>query len=1049
MSRTTSKFKTLLAELAYRSGAFLLFRAVHRLLFGPGIRILYYHRVAAECEPGGFGQHPLSAREFENHLSHLRRFYHVIRLEEAAEYLAAGRAFPPNSVVITFDDGYRDNLTVALPLLEKHALPAALFVVTSALDGKPLWFDLVESWFRDTTVASLCLSWIESELNLETPADRLRSSNRVRTALKSLPGGQFPRALAELRSKLRITGRDRQPENSAILTWDELRSMSSSGVFTIGAHTVSHRLLPTLDDEEIRSEIEESCSRLSQELHQSARFFAYPGGAYNSTAQFFVRNAGIVACANQGSGFNPSGSDLTALRRLGAEDMRQSQFTLYLAGWEDLRDAFFRKLEQSRRFVKRFAYRMMESFGLFPLLRHLNRRKILVLLYHGVSHLPSTSSLNDLHVPVEQFRRQMHWLRRKFTPISLSEMIAALEGRAPWPQRAVLVSLDDGYRNNLEIAWPILRESGFQPILFAPTAYIGNERVAWTEDLERRIRATRALGVRLDATWLWLRTFEERRAAFREICLALKRISRGARECTLKDLQDQLRAADGASLPAVNELRLTWEELGAFQREGVDVGSHTICHGLLPLLAPDEIRNEVEGSKRELESRLKTSILAFAYPNGDWNDEVRQEIQSAGYSCAFSAQPGMNGPLTDRFLLHRVPINANDSFGEFMGAVSDFNRCGMKPAPKILEISNYPPPECGWARQTKLLTKELARRGAVCEVVNINESRKIKNSEYVDVQNAIDYVLKVLTFALRGYRLHTHVNAESRKGYLLTLAGNLIARAVGRPAVMTFHGGLPQTYFPRNDSQFLEWAYRLLFLSADSIICNSAEIKQAIQSYGTNGQPIVAVPGFSKQYLEFQKRKLPARMEAFLSGHDPTFFCFVCFRSEYALDALLEGMERFALKNARAGFVWLGFPDKELRQVEAYLDSRKGGRPRNLLLLGNLDHDMFLSLLSRCSAYVRPPACDGVAASVLESLALHVPVIASENGRRPPGVVTFRFGDPADICAKLQYVVEHYETVKHLTQLPDVEDNIERTAAWLLARGTGNKNLIDECAFQN
>src|SRR5262249_18810002 len=157
---------------AYRSGAFLLFRAVHRLLFGSGIRILYYHRVAAENALGGLGQRPLSAREFENHLSHLRRFYHVIRLEEAAEYLATGRSFPPNSVVIPFDDGYRDNLTVALPLLEKHALPAALFVVTSALDGEPLWFDLVESWFRDTTVASLHLGWIESELNLETPADR-------------------------------------------------------------------------------------------------------------------------------------------------------------------------------------------------------------------------------------------------------------------------------------------------------------------------------------------------------------------------------------------------------------------------------------------------------------------------------------------------------------------------------------------------------------------------------------------------------------------------------------------------------------------------------------------------------------------------------------------------------------------------------------------------------------------------------------------------------------------------------------------------------------
>jgi peptidoglycan/xylan/chitin deacetylase (PgdA/CDA1 family)/glycosyltransferase involved in cell wall biosynthesis len=1042
------KLKASIAAIAYRSGVFLLFRLLHRHLYGPGIKILYYHRVAATAPPPGqLGPPPLTAEEFEKHLHHLRRFYNVIRLEEAVEFLASGRAFPSNCIVITFDDGYRDNLTVALPALERQGLPAALFVVSGAIDGKPLWLDLVDSWFRATNVTTLRFGRT-NELSLKTQTERRQSFDHVRSVLKSLPGEELAQALAELRAQLGISGPDRPPDDSAILNWDEVRQLSSSGLMTIGAHTMTHRLLTTLEPEEMRWEIEESCRRLAQELHQPIRFFAYPGGAYNSAAQAVVRNAGLVALAT-GGGFNPFGSDLSALRRLGPEGRRQSQFVLYLAGWEDLRDAFHRKLVRLRRAFKRFVYGTMEFVGFFPLLRFLNSKGFVVLLYHGVSPLGSAAQLNDLHVPVESFRRQMRWLLRKFRPVSLAQAMAALEGRAPLPRRAVLVTFDDAYRNNLELAWPILKELGIRPTLFVPTEFIGGLRTYWAEELEASIKATRALGVPFDDKWLWLRTPEERRSAFWKISIALKRRDPISRENAWKELQVQLSSGGVAGSPNACESRLTWEELRTIHKKGFDVGSHTISHPLLPGLAANEIQHELEGSKSELESRLGTSVLAFAYPNGDWNPEVRHLVEKAGYSCAFSTQPGTNGQHTNRFLLHRVPINATDSFSDFRSAVSGFSRRGLQPARKILEISNYPPPECGWARQTKLVTEELAKRGAVCEVMNINESRKVKSSEYVDVQNGIDYVLKVLGFTLRGYRLHTHVNAESAKGYLLTLAANLIACGVRRPAVTTFHGGLPQRFFPRTDSYFLRLAYRLLFSSAGSIICNSVEIKEAIQSYGTNGLPIVPIPGFSKQYLEFKKRPLPDSAEAFLSLHDRTFFCFVCFRPEYALDALLEGMREFTNQSPRTGFIWLGFPFRELPHVKAYLDRRQGGHPENLLLLGNLDHDTYLTLLSRCFAYVRPPACDGVSASVLESMALNVPVIAAENGRRPAGVVTFRFGDATDLCAKLRYVTENHDAVKRGTQLSNVNDNVERTAAWLLAPGRGGTNSVNAHAFQD
>jgi glycosyltransferase involved in cell wall biosynthesis len=101
------------------------------------------------------------------------------------------------------------------------------------------------------------------------------------------------------------------------------------------------------------------------------------------------------------------------------------------------------------------------------------------------------------------------------------------------------------------------------------------------------------------------------------------------------------------------------------------------------------------------------------------------------------------------------------------------------------------------------------------------------------------------------------------------------------------------------------------------------------------------------------------------------------------------------------------------------------------LLLGNLPHDQFLTLMTRCSAVLRTPACDGVAASVLEALALGVPVVASENGRRPAGVISYEDTSAEEMCDRLHYLVENYETVKAGLAGAAPDDNVGRMADWL------------------
>jgi glycosyltransferase involved in cell wall biosynthesis len=339
---------------------------------------------------------------------------------------------------------------------------------------------------------------------------------------------------------------------------------------------------------------------------------------------------------------------------------------------------------------------------------------------------------------------------------------------------------------------------------------------------------------------------------------------------------------------------------------------------------------------------------------------------------------------------------------------------------------------CGWAMQLKLVTEELRRRGHICEVLKINEGRQIKSREYVDVQSGADYLSKIWRYAWRGFRLNVHVNGMSKKGYVLAMIAALVGRMVNRPALVTFHGGLSQLYFPAR-GKLSQWAFHALFGAAGAISCDSQPIKDAIVSYGIRPGKIENIATFSPQYVQFEPGKLSESVEEFLAAHPRIVLSYVSFRPEYGLESLREGIRRYRQRYPETGFVWLGFPDKEVPAAEEFIQGWSTQERAGLLLLGNLPHDQFLTLLSRSFICLRTPACDGVAASVLESIALGIPVVASENGRRPAGVITYEDANPADMVTKLVHVTEHYQEVKDGLRLEPGDDNIGKMAEWVMS----------------
>ena len=366
---------------------------------------------------------------------------------------------------------------------------------------------------------------------------------------------------------------------------------------------------------------------------------------------------------------------------------------------------------------------------------------------------------------------------------------------------------------------------------------------------------------------------------------------------------------------------------------------------------------------------------------------------------------------------------------------------------RILQIGNYPPPVCGWAMQTKALVEEIRRRGNVCCVLNLNENRKKRSSEYIDVQGGFDYLRKLIRFASTGYRFQVHVNGQSAPGYMLALIAAIVGRLARKPVALSWRGGLEQKYFPRRKGLAVHWAFRLLFRLAGQISCNSEAVKHAIEWYGIVAERVVAIPAFSRQNLEYTQVPLSPEVETFLQDHCPVFFCYVSFRPEYQLPMLRNAMSKFRQSYPRAGFVWLGFPSKELLPARRFAAGWSTYEREGLLLMGNLPHDAFLTLLARCFAYIRTPVCDGVAASLLESIALGVPVVASENNNRPPQVTTYCESNADDLCKKLTLVTECYEQMKEKTQLTWAEDNIARTVDWLLEDSSFNtKELTGDFA---
>ena len=289
------------------------------------LTILAYHRVLPLQESLLYPfQSMVMPRDlFEQQISHLRQHYTMLTLAEAVERLRM-RDLSPRAVAITFDDGYRDNFEVALPILKKYGIPATFFVVTGALGGKTrlLWDEVVtrvrqlkDSGAWDQILREPLSPWMHEKLrslasgeSAETVGERIvRDMNRV--SLHDREAG-----LAALR---RATPGESKYSDPPLMSWDELREMRRAGML-VGAHTESHPFLDELDPETARREIQDSIRTLNERLGEPITLFSYPRGRFKENVKGLLQEAGIEAAVTTDLGRNSPGGDPYELRRFDA-----------------------------------------------------------------------------------------------------------------------------------------------------------------------------------------------------------------------------------------------------------------------------------------------------------------------------------------------------------------------------------------------------------------------------------------------------------------------------------------------------------------------------------------------------------------------------------------------------------------------------------------------------------------------------------------------------------------------------------------------------------
>lgn len=279
--------------------------------------------------------------------------------------------------------------------------------------------------------------------------------------------------------------------------------------------------------------------------------------------------------------------------------------------------------------------------------KHLGRQKLSILIYHQVLEKPDP--MRPTEPTADIFDWQMQLLRNYFTPLSLDDAITHLKQNT-LPANAVCVTFDDGYLNNLTVAQPILQKYNIPATVYVATAFSHGENM-WNDRLQYLFADECRTQLQLDDVVVALADMTQRRHSAQQWIKRLKYLPVAERRDKITQYYRQNNATEQPAL------MMTPGQIKQLAAAGISIGAHTVDHPILKTLSPDEQRQQIADSKKQLQQWLGTEVKHFAYPNGvegtDFDDIAVDLVRECGFHSAVVTNWGVSDNTTPLFKLKR------------------------------------------------------------------------------------------------------------------------------------------------------------------------------------------------------------------------------------------------------------------------------------------------------------------------------------------------------------------------------------------------------------
>ncbi len=312
-------------------------------------------------------------------------------------------------------------------------------------------------------------------------------------------------------------------------------------------------------------------------------------------------------------------------------------------------------------------------------LRSLLRSDLRILAYHRVLEHAELDDFNfdvDLiSASAEGFRQQMRHLRDRFTPLRFDQVLSCMDAGQRLPERAVLVTFDDGYDDNYRVAFPILRDLGMSAMFFVSTGHIDTGEPYIYDWLVQMVCTTTASVLRapeLGIEWEIPAGLGARRELASRLLDCLKSLDDAGQSTLVGRLEQEWNLP--RAVGHVDCRPMTWEQLREMHRDGMEIGSHGVGHRMLAKLPIQQMTEEVVQSKSTLERELGAPAHVISYPVGGpdaFDTETIEVVRAAGFRMACSYITGSSRVAAEsRYSMRRLPVEREMDHAWFEAMVS-------------------------------------------------------------------------------------------------------------------------------------------------------------------------------------------------------------------------------------------------------------------------------------------------------------------------------------------------------------------------------------------